>query len=310
MPRLDDPRQGPRREAPAGETPILRLTNISKSYAPKAWFRSRPGPMAVDDISLDVMRGETLAVVGESGSGKSTLGRAAARLVDVDRGQVVVDGEDLSAVTGRRLRAARSTIQMIFQDPFASLDPRFSLLASIAEPMLATGVADRPTARRKAATLMDRVGLPRAMCDRRPHELSGGQRQRVAIARALAATPRIIVADEPTSALDVSIQAQVLHLLAELQVDLGLAFLFISHDLAVVWTLAHRIAVMRAGRLVELGPAEAVLRHPRHAYTQALIAAAPVPDPDRLRAWATTPLPQAADAGRFVEEVPGHWVAR
>ena len=259
VPRLD----GPGRAAPAAAAePILTLEGIVKSYAARGLFGAARRAKAVDDVSLGVGRGETLALVGESGSGKSTLGRAAARLVDVDAGRIVVAGQDLTQVTGRRLRAARSTIQMIFQDPFASLDPRFTLLSSIVEPMLVKHSADRQHARNKAFALMDRVGLPRAMSERLPHEVSGGQRQRVTIARALAAGPSIIVADEPTSALDVSVQAQVLALLAELQADLGLAFLFITHDLAVVRAIAHRVAVMRGGRIVELGPADAVLRVP------------------------------------------------
>ena len=310
VPRLDGPGQAPRPLAERGQGPILRLDRISKSYGSQGMLRPRRGPMAVDDISLSVSRGETLAIVGESGSGKSTLGRAAARLIDVDAGRVIVDGRDLTRVTGRRLREARSIVQMIFQDPFASLDPRWPLLATVEEPMLARGGVDRRTARNAAAALMDRVGLPKGMSDRRPHEMSGGQRQRVAIARALAARPDIIVADEPTSALDVSVQAQVLDLLAELQRDLGLAFLFISHDLAVVRAIAHRVAVMRAGRLVELGPADAVLGRPRHAYTQALIAAAPVPDPTRPRPAAPSEPVRERGPVSFVEEAPRHWVAR
>jgi ABC-type glutathione transport system ATPase component len=309
VPHLDGPGPPLLSDRRKPSAPALRLERISKSYPSGGLFRSRDCAKAVAEVSLSVMPGETLALVGESGSGKSTLGRAAARLVDVDEGRVIVDGEDLTRVTGRRLRAARSRVQMIFQDPFASLDPRFTLLASIAEPMLVRGLADRGDAPGKAMALMERVGLSSALADRLPHELSGGQRQRISIARALAVEPKIIVADEPTSALDVSVQAQVLTLLAELQEERGLAFLFITHDLAIVRRIAHRVAVMRGGALLELGSADAVLRNPRHPYTQALLAAAPVLDPTRRRQArpTATPLGPAAALSEFA---PGHWVAR
>ena len=308
VPRLDG--AGPARRLDSGTepSPVLRLDRISKSYATEGFFRSRDPARAVDDVSLSVMRGETLALVGESGSGKSTVGRAAARLLDVDAGKVIVGGEDLTRITGARLRASRSTVQMIFQDPFASLDPRFTLLASIAEPMLVRGLSGR-SASGEAMALMERVGLSRALRDRLPHELSGGQRQRICIARAVAAEPKIIVADEPTSALDVSVQAQVLALLAELQEERGLTFLFITHDLAIVRRIAHRVAVMRGGRLLELGPADALLRNPQHEYTRALLAAAPVPDPTRRRQAPLAAAPSGLEA-TWSEFAPGHWVAR
>jgi ABC-type glutathione transport system ATPase component len=229
-------------------------------------------------------------------------------LLDVAAGKVIVGGEDLTRITGARLRASRSTVQMIFQDPFASLDPRFTLLASIAEPMLVRGLSGR-SASGEAMALMERVGLSRALRDRLPHELSGGQRQRICIARAVAAEPKIIVADEPTSALDVSVQAQVLALLAELQEERGLTFLFITHDLAIVRRIAHRVAVMRGGRLLELGPADALLRNPQHEYTRALLAAAPVPDPTRRRQAPLATAPSGLEA-TWSEFAPGHWVAR
>jgi len=284
-------------------TPLLEVVGLTKH------FRTGGGTVrAVDGVSFRLAAGETLALVGESGSGKSTVGRAAARLIDVDEGRVIVGGEDLTRITGARLRASRSTVQMIFQDPFASLDPRFTLLASIAEPMLVRGVAGR-TASGEAMALMERVGLSRALSARLPHELSGGQRQRICIARALAAEPKIIVADEPTSALDVSVQAQVLALLAELQEERGLTFLFITHDLAIVRRIAHRVAVMRGGRLLELGPADAVLRNPQHEYTRALLLAAPVPDPTRRRQAPPPTAPSGWEA-TWSEFAPGHWVAR
>jgi ABC-type glutathione transport system ATPase component len=308
VPRLDG--AGPPRRLDSGTkpTPALRLDRISKSYATGGLFRSRDPTRAVDEVSLSVMRGETLALVGESGSGKSTVGRAAARLIDVDEGRVIVGGEDLTRIRGARLRASRSTVQMIFQDPFASLDPRFTMLASIAEPMLVRGLSGK-TASGEAMALMERVGLSRALCDRLPHELSGGQRQRICIARAVAAEPKIIVADEPTSALDVSVQAQVLALLAELQEERGLTFLFITHDLAIVRRIAHRVAVMRGGRLLELGSADAVLRNPQHEYTRALLLAAPIPDPTRRRQAPPPTAPSGLEA-TWSEFAPGHWVAR
>jgi ABC-type glutathione transport system ATPase component len=309
VPRLDGVGRTLLSASRAELEPVLRLERVSKSYSSASFFRPRHAVRAVAEVSLSVMPGETLALVGESGSGKSTLGRLAARLVDVDEGKVTIAGQNLARLGGRRLRAARSMVQMVFQDPFASLDPRFTLLASIAEPMIVSGHADRRSAVGKATALMERVGLPRTLGDRLPHELSGGQRQRVAIARALAAEPKIIVADEPTSALDVSVQAQVLALLAELQEERGLAFLFITHDLAVVRQIAHRIAVMRGGSLLELGRADAVLDRPRHEYTQALLAAALVPNPDqRRRARPNTPAIQSQVT--LSEVAPDHWIAQ
>ena len=303
VPRLD----GPGRVLPPGEPmPALRAERIGKRFGARPLFRRRPaGTTAVQDVSLDLHPGETLALVGESGSGKSTLGRAIARLVEVDQGRILLGETDLTRVSGRALRRQRSAIQLIFQDPFASLDPRFTLLATVAEPMIVAG-KDRRTANDRALGLMERVGLPKTLADRLPHELSGGQRQRVAIARALAAEPKIIVADEPTSALDVSVQAQVLALLAELQEEHGLAYLFITHDLAVVRRIAHRVAVMRQGRVVELGPTDAVMRAAHHPYTRALLAAVPQPDPGVRPALQMPVFPNEGTALR--EIAAGHWV--
>src|SRR5690606_7535227 len=235
--------------------PLVHVDAVSKIFPRR---RGLFGPVAetraLDHVSLDIMPGETVALVGESGSGKSTLGRAVARLLDVDSGRITVDGEDMGRLSGRALRRARAKIQMIFQDPYSSLDPRFPVGRTVAEPIVIQGRADRASALAQAEELLVRVGLDGHMARRLPHEFSGGQRQRIAIARALAAAPKIIVADEPTSALDVSIQAQVLDLLAELREERGIAFLFISHDLAVVRRVSSRIAVMRAGRIVETGP--------------------------------------------------------
>ena len=226
-------------------------------------------------------RGETVALVGESGSGKSTLGRIGARLDLAHEGAVLVEGTDVTALRGGHLRRARSKVQIVFQDPFASLDPRFSAYRTLAEPLALHRGLSGAALRAEAERLLDRVQLSSQLIDRLPHEFSGGQRQRIAIARALAAEPKVIIADEPTSALDVSVQAAVLDLLRELQRETGVAFLFITHDLAVVRAVAHRVAVMKAGRIVESGTVADVMDRPQQPYTRALLAAAPVPDPAR-----------------------------
>ncbi|MEP0320951.1 ABC transporter ATP-binding protein [Bauldia litoralis] len=302
VPRLDGAVAGAVAR-PAGREPVVRIDAVSKT------FGGRTGTRALDRVSLDVMAGEVVALVGESGSGKSTLGRAVARLLDVDDGAILVDGHNMAEMRGATLRRARARVQMIFQDPYASLDPRFSIGRTVAEPMLIHGGVGRREASERAAALLQRVGLDRPMARRFPHEFSGGQRQRVAIARALAAGPKIIVADEPTSALDVTIQAQVLDLLAELRDEQGIALLFISHDLAVVRQISSRVAVMRSGRLLEMGPTEAVLGSPRHAYTRALLSAAPVPDPAKRGRVRVTVAAGSYPDGPLVEAAPGHWVA-
>jgi ABC-type glutathione transport system ATPase component len=255
------------------------------------------------------MPGESVALVGESGSGKSTLGRALARLVDVDKGAIRIDGEEVTRLTGRRLRRARSKIQLVFQDPYASLDPRFTVARTVAEPILIHGLARRRDVMDRVAALLTRVGLDASTAHRYPHEFSGGQRQRIAIARALAAEPRIVVADEPTSSLDVSVQAQVLDLLAQLREEKGLSLLFISHDLAVVARIANRVAVMRAGRILEVGPTQAVLKQPRHIYTQALLSAVPLPDPTKRRRPRIDLPAGDCPGGSLIEVANGHWVA-
>ena len=292
------------------EQPILVADNVTKTFGIAArLFAASNQTRALNRVSLAVMPGETVALVGESGSGKSTLGRAMARLLDIDRGAIRIEGEDLARLSGRALRQTRSKVQMIFQDPYASLDPRFTVGSTVAEPIIIHGLARRREAMERAVGLLQRVGLDGRMAHRYPHEFSGGQRQRVAIARALAAAPKIIIADEPTSSLDVSIQAQVLDLLAEIREDRGISLLFISHDLAVVHRISHRVAVMRAGRILELGPTNAVLRTPRHVYTKALLSAVPLPDPaKRGRARLEIP-PGGYPAGALVEVATGHWVA-
>jgi len=236
---------------------------------------------AVEGVSFSLRAGETLALVGESGCGKSTTGRSILRLVEPRSGTVMFEGRDVASLPKTELRAMRQRMQMIFQDPYASLNPRKTVGGSIAEPMLVHGLADRTTARARVADLLVKVGLSPDMVDRLPHEFSGGQRQRLCIARALGLAPRLIVADEAVSALDVSIKAQVINLMLDLQAEFGLAYLFISHDMAVVERVSHRVAVMHLGEIVEIGPRAAVFDDPQHPYTRKLMAAVPSPDPAR-----------------------------
>jgi peptide/nickel transport system ATP-binding protein len=236
---------------------------------------------AVENVSFSLQPGETLSLVGESGCGKSTTGRSIMRLIEPQSGSVMVNGQDVMAMAGHELQGLRRTMQMIFQDPYASLNPRMRIGASIAEPFLEHKLGTKHQARERVADLLERVGLKADMASRFPHEFSGGQRQRICIARALALDPKLIVADESVSALDVSIKAQVINLLLDLQSSLNLSFLFISHDMAVVERLSHRVAVMYLGEIVEIGPRAAVFENPQHPYTKKLMAAVPVPDPAR-----------------------------
>jgi oligopeptide/dipeptide ABC transporter ATP-binding protein len=262
--------------------PILRVDGLVKHFpAGRGLFAGRAVVHAVDGVDLEVHPGEVLAVVGESGSGKSTLARCVLRLINPTRGRIVFEGEDVTRMDGRSLATFRQRVQPVFQDPYSSLDPRWRVERSIREALDAYGIGTPSERHDRVFDLLERVGLDPSLAGRRPHELSGGQRQRVGIAAALAPSPRLVVADEPVSALDVSVQAQVLNLLAELQRDLGLAMLFVAHDLAVVRHISHRVAVMYLGVIVEHGTTERVFSDPRHPYTQALLEAIPYPDPTR-----------------------------
>ena len=234
---------------------------------------------AIDGVNLTIRRGSTLGLVGESGSGKTTIGRCIVRLYKPTRGSMVLDGVDLSQLSGSNLRQVRRRVQMIFQDPFASLNPRFSIGSLIGEPLRIHHIGNRRAARERTEELLELVGLNPAFYDRYPHEFSGGQRQRIVIARAISINPEFIIADEPVSALDVSIRAQILNLMQRLQRQLGLTYLFVSHDLSVVRHVADQIAVMYLGKIMELADRDEIYRAPKHPYTQALLSAVPIPDP-------------------------------
>ncbi|MEM7338761.1 MAG: ATP-binding cassette domain-containing protein [Actinomycetota bacterium] len=273
---------------------------------------------AVENVSLHVDRNETLAVVGESGCGKSTLAHTMIRLLNPTSGRVVLDGADISNLGQRALRPHRRKMQIIFQDPFASLDPRRPVGKAVAEPLQVHRIATGSAAEEAAASLFRQVGLEPDMMRQYPHQFSGGQRQRICIARALATQPDLVIADEAVSALDVSIQAQVINLMMELQHDLGLSYLFISHDLAVVERMSHRVAVMYLGQIVEIGPRAAIFENPQHSYTQRLLSAVPIADPTRRRdrplltdeipspVWAPGTAPTQVE---LREHEPGHLVA-
>jgi peptide/nickel transport system ATP-binding protein len=269
--------------APASERPVLEVSGLTTRFEIRAGLLGgvKGRVHAVENVAFSLQAGETLALVGESGCGKSTTGRSVMRLIEPLSGSVLLDGEDVLKLDQRTLRDRRKRMQMIFQDPFASLDPRMNVGAAIAEPLLINKLANRSQAREKVAELLRRVGLQPDMASRFPHEFSGGQRQRICIARALAVEPRLIVADESVSALDVSVKAQVINLMLELQERMKLAYLFISHDMAVVERVSHRVAVMYLGEIVEIGPREAIFGNPQHPYTKRLLAAVPVPDPAR-----------------------------
>jgi peptide/nickel transport system ATP-binding protein len=262
--------------------PLLQVNDLKKHFPVRGHIlrRNASRVYAVDGISFEIARGETLSLVGESGCGKSTVGRAILRLFDITAGQVVLDGQRIDDLSPDRLRRLRQRVQVVFQDPFSSLNPRLRVRDILAEPIRNFGLAKSSAELdSKVAALMDTVRLPREALDRRPHEFSGGQRQRICIARALATEPDLIVCDEAVSALDVSVKAQIVNLLQDLQAEFGLAMLFISHDLAIVEHMTHRVAVMYLGKIVEMAPRHQIFANPRHPYTKALLSAVPVPDP-------------------------------
>jgi peptide/nickel transport system ATP-binding protein len=264
---------------------LLEVNDLKKHFAVRSGLLgARAAVRAVDGVSFTIAKGETLALVGESGCGKSTVGRCILRLTDVTAGQVVLDGQRIDDLSVGLLRPMRRRVQVVFQDPFSSLNPRLRVRDILAEPMRNFGLAkSRADLQARIERLMDMVRLPRDALGRWPHEFSGGQRQRIGIARALATEPDLIVCDEAVSALDVSVKAQIVNLLQDLQRELGLALLFISHDLAIVEHMTHRVAVMYLGKIVELGPKRQIFSAPRHPYTEALLSAVPVPDPGASR---------------------------
>ncbi len=307
--------------ATSGE-PLLRVRGLKTRFPLRSGLfgRVRRSVHAVEQVSFDIGAGETLALVGESGCGKSTTGRSLLRLVDIEAGSIEFNGRDIARLPSGEVRSLRREIQMVFQDPYASLDPRLTVGFSVAEPLYVHGVAKGREAEDRVAELLGHVGLPADAANRYPHEFSGGQRQRVAIARALALQPKIIVADEAVSALDVSIRAQIVNLLLDLQTEFGLSYLFISHDMAVVERISHRVAVMYLGQIVEIGPRRAVFEDPQHPYTRKLLAAVPVADPARRhgkRELSSEEIPSPIRAIGdepvvlpLVEVSPGHYVAK
>lgn len=253
---------------------LLEVNNLVKHFG---------AVRAVDGLSFSIAEGETVALVGESGCGKSTTGRCLIRLIEPTSGEIRFAGKNALSLRGKELRELRQQVQFVFQDPFSSLNPRMTIGQTVGEPLFVHRACPKREIRDRVSQLLELVGLRADLSDRFPHEFSGGQRQRAVIARALALNPRLIVADEPVSALDVSVQAQIINLLQDLQKQLGIALLFISHNLSVVRHIAHRTAVMYLGRIVEIGPTHELFAHPQHPYTEALLSAVPVPDPTRSR---------------------------
>lgn len=302
-----------------GAEPILKVNDLTTHFVSKKTFWGKPTHLvhAVEKVSFELFPGETLGIVGESGCGKSTAGYSLLRLVPA-QGEIIFCGQKIMELSSTVMQRLRQDIQFIFQDPFASLNPRRTIGASIEEPMVIHGLGDKETRRRKVGYLLERVGIPGAHAGRYPHEFSGGQRQRIAIARALSTSPKVIVADEAVSALDVSIQATVLNLMMELQKEMGLAYLFISHDMAVVERMSHRVAVMYLGQIVELGSRRDIFENPGHSYTRKLLAAVPVADPARRSNFnmltgempsPVRPVNDPPDQVVLTETTQGHFIA-
>lgn len=293
--------------------PLLDVRNLVKRYAPQGFSgRGGDGVLAVDDVSFAVAERETFGLVGESGCGKSTAARCILRLHEPTSGQIFFQNENLLGLKGANLKKARRNLQIVFQDPYSSLDPRMSIRATLLEPYEIHRIGSRKEREEKIAELIRLVGLPESALGRYPHEFSGGQRQRIGIARALALSPRLVVADEPVSALDLSIRAQVINLLAELQERLGLAYLLIAHDLTLVRHVCHRVAVMRRGRIVELAETEQLFSAPAHPYTRRLLDAIPIPDPARARERRAAPRIESVERDEELsaplrELAPGHF---
>jgi len=289
---------------------LLDVSHLVKQFTRgKGLFRRGTTLTAVDGVSFSIEEGETFGLVGESGSGKTTTGRCILRLVEPTSGEIRFRGEDVLALSRPRLREMRRHMQIVFQDPYSSLNPRMRARQIVEEPLIIHRLGDRPARRQRVAELFQLVGLDPAHLERHPHEFSGGQRQRIGLARALALNPSFLVLDEPVSALDVSVQAQVVNLLVELQERLKLTYLFIAHDLRLVEHVCGRVAVMYLGKIVELGPTSALFEAPRHPYTQALLSAIPVTDPDAPRARIALDPAQIDGAAALREITAGHWAA-
>jgi peptide/nickel transport system ATP-binding protein len=288
------------------ERPLLEVSGLTTRFDIRSGLLgSLKGRIhAVENVSFSLKSGQTLALVGESGCGKSTTGRSIMRLIEPLSGSVLLDGADILTLNPDVMRGQRKQMQMIFQDPFASLNPRMNVGASIAEPLLINKLMTRSEARDRVGELLKRVGLSPDMASRFPHEFSGGQRQRICTARALSVNPRLIVADEAVSALDVSVKAQVINLMLDLQLSMGLSYLFISHDMAVVERISHRVAVMYLGEIVEIGPREAIFENPQHPYTKRLLAAVPIADPTRSRRKRAASTEEIKSPLRSADHVP------
>ena len=290
--------------------PLVEVRNLVKEFPARgALWRSGARVRAVDDVSFTIEEGETFGLVGESGSGKTTTGRCILRLATPTSGGVRFRDEDVLAASRLRMRELRRQMQIVFQDPYSSLNPRMRVGAIVEEPLVIHGVGDRAARRARVEDLFRLVGLERAAMRRYPHEFSGGQRQRIGLARALALNPSFVVADEPVSALDVSVQAQVINLLMDLQRHLGLTYLFIAHDLRLVERICDRVAVMYRGRIVELGETASIFAEPTHPYTKVLLSAVPVPEPDRRRSRLVLPPADTASRAPLREVSRGHWAA-